>query len=99
MTNSRPRSSRRGAGLVAVLGLDLVDRERQVLVGAVEVLHQEREHLLVGGAEQVVGVLRSLSRKMPSPYSVQRPVASWGSGAGAAGNSTSCAPMPSISRG
>ena len=45
-----------GAGprLVPVLGLDLVQRDRQVLVGAVEVLHQEREHLLVGGAEQEV---------------------------------------------
>ena len=51
-----------GAGprLVAVLRLDLVDRERQVLVGAVEVLHQEREHLLVGRPEEVVGVLAVL---------------------------------------
>ena len=45
-----------GAGprLVPELGLDLVQRERQVLVGGVQVLHQEREHLLVRGAEQEV---------------------------------------------
>ena len=41
--------------LVAVLVLDLVDRQRQVLVRRVEVLHQEREHLLVRRREQVVG--------------------------------------------
>ena len=46
--------------LVAVLGLDLVDRERQVLVGGVEVLHHEGEHLLVRGAEEVVGALAVL---------------------------------------
>ena len=46
--------------LVAVLRLDLVDRERQVLVGRVEVLHDEREHLLVRGAEQVVAALAVL---------------------------------------
>ena len=45
-----------GAGprLVPELGLDLVERERQVLVRRVQVLHQEREHLLVGGAEEEV---------------------------------------------
>ena len=46
--------------LVAVLRLDLVDRQRQVLVGAVEVLDREGEHLLVGRAEQVVGALAVL---------------------------------------
>ena len=46
-----------GAGLVAVLGLDLVDDGRQVLVGGVEVLDREGEHLLVGGGQQVVPVL------------------------------------------
>ena len=51
---------RAGTRLVAVLGLDLVDRERQVLVGGVEVLDHEGEHLLVGGAEQVVGPLAVL---------------------------------------
>ena len=49
-----------GTRLVAVLGLDLVDRERQVLVGGVEVLDHEGEHLLVGGAEQVVVALAVL---------------------------------------
>ena len=51
-----------GAGpcLVAVLGLDLVDRQRQVLVRRVQVLHDEGEHLLVGGAEEVVVVLAVL---------------------------------------
>ena len=46
-----------GAGLVTVLGLDLVDDGRQVLVGGVEVLDREGEHLLVGGGQQVVPVL------------------------------------------
>jgi hypothetical protein len=49
-----------GTGLVAVLGLDLVERQRQVLVGGVEVLHQEGEHLLVGGPQQHVDVLAVL---------------------------------------
>jgi hypothetical protein len=42
-------------GLVAVLDLDLVEDQRQVLVGGVEVFDEEREHLLVGRAEQEVG--------------------------------------------
>ncbi len=46
--------------LVAVLVLDLVDRERQVLVGRVQVLHHEGEHLLVRGAEEVVAALAVL---------------------------------------
>ena len=41
-------------GLVAVLRLDLVDDERQVLVRRVQVLHEQREHLLVGRREQEV---------------------------------------------
>ncbi len=48
---------RPGAGLVPVLRLDLVEREGQVPVGGVEVLDQEREHLLVGRGQEVVGVL------------------------------------------
>ena len=40
--------------LVTELPLDLVDRERQVLVGRVEVLHEQREHLLVRRREQEV---------------------------------------------
>ena len=46
--------------LVAVLGLDLVDRQRQVLVGRVHVLDREGEHLLVGRPEQVVVALAVL---------------------------------------
>ena len=67
-----------GTRLVAVLVLDLVDRQRQVLVRRVQVLHEEREHLLVRRREQVVGALRSCRRKIPSPYDVQRPDASYG---------------------
>ena len=40
--------------LVAVLRLDLVDDEGQVLVGRVQVLDEEREHLLVSRGEQEV---------------------------------------------
>jgi len=47
-------------GLVAVLGLDLEQRERQVLVRAVQVLDHQREHLLVGGPEKVVTALAVL---------------------------------------
>ena len=46
--------------LVAVLVLDLVDRQRQVLVRRVEVLHDQREHLLVRRPEQHVGALAIL---------------------------------------
>ena len=49
------QEARAGTSLVAVLGLDLVEAQRQVLVRGVQVLDQEREHLLVGGPEQVVG--------------------------------------------
>src|SRR5690606_33441255 len=47
-------------GLVAVLRLDLVDRQRQVLVGAEEVLDGEREQLLVRRAEEIVAPLAVL---------------------------------------
>ena len=43
-----------GPGLVAVLRLDLVDAQRQVLVRRVQVLHEQREHLLVGRREEEV---------------------------------------------
>ena len=49
-----------GTRLVAVLGLDLVEPDRQVLVGGVEVLHHEGEHLLVRRPEQVVAALAVL---------------------------------------
>ena len=45
---------------VAVLRLDLIEAQRQVLVGRVEVLDQEREHLLVRRAEQHVVALAVL---------------------------------------
>ena len=48
------------ANLVSILGLDLVDRQRQILVGAVEVLDRQREHLFVCGAQQVVRTLAVL---------------------------------------
>ena len=40
--------------LVPILRLDLVDRQRQVLVRRVQVLHEQREHLLMRGREQEV---------------------------------------------
>ncbi len=51
---------RAGTRLVAVLRLDLVEPDGQVLVRRVEVLHHEGEHLLVRRAEQVVGTLAVL---------------------------------------
>jgi formaldehyde-activating enzyme involved in methanogenesis len=48
------QDARAGTRLVAVLRLDLVDRQRQVLVRRVLALHEQREHLLVRGAEQEV---------------------------------------------
>ena len=87
-----------GTRLVAVLGLDLVDRERQVLVGAVEVLHDQREHLLVRRAEQVVVALAVLEPE--DVVAVLRPAAGRLVGlarAAARGSCSSCAPIPSIS--
>ncbi|MCB5294869.1 hypothetical protein BJQ90_04338 [Arthrobacter sp. SO3] len=46
-----------GTCLVAVLVLDLVDAQRQVLVRGVQVLDQQGEHFLVGGRQQVVVAL------------------------------------------
>ena len=54
------QDSRAGPLLVAVLVLDLVDPQRQVLVRRVEVLHHQGEHLLVRGAEEVVAALAVL---------------------------------------
>ena len=45
-----------GAGLVAVLRLDLEQHQRQVLVRRVQVLDHEGEHLLVRRAEEIVVV-------------------------------------------
>ena len=46
--------------LVAVLGLDLVQGDGQVLVRGVHVLDQKGEHLLVGGGQQVIGLVAIL---------------------------------------
>ena len=46
-----------GASLVAVLGLDLVDHQWKILVAAVQILHQQGEHLFVGGCQQEIGTL------------------------------------------
>ena len=48
------------AELVAVLGLDLVQGDGQVFVRGVHVLDQKGEHLLVGGGQQVVGLVTVL---------------------------------------
>ena len=45
------------AGLVTVLRLNLVQRGGQVLVRGVHVLHQQGEHFLVRGGQQVVAAL------------------------------------------
>ena len=86
-----------GTRLVAVLRLDLVDRERQVLVGAVEVLDDEGEHLLVRRTEQVVVALAVLQPE--DVGAVLRPPTGRlvGSRGSRAGKLSSCAPMPSIS--
>ena len=74
------------AELVAVLGLDLVERDRQVLVRGVHILDQQREHFLMRGGEQVVGLVTVLqTEQMFSPYSSQRWVASYGSRGSSAG--------------
>lgn len=48
------------AFLIAVLGLDLVQGDWEVLVGVVQILHRGGEHFLVGWSEQVVGTLAVL---------------------------------------
>ena len=54
------QQTRAGARLVAVLGLNLVQVNRKVLVGGVQVLDQQSEHFLVGGCQQHVGTLTVL---------------------------------------
>ena len=54
------QQARAGARLIAVLGLNLVQVDRQVLVGGVQVLHQQGEHFLVGGRQQHVCTLTVL---------------------------------------
>ncbi len=89
--------ARAGTRLVAVLRLDLVDRQRQVLVRRVQVLDEEREHLLVGGREEVVAVLAVLEAEDVRPVlrpAARRLVRLLGS---SAGKCTSCAPAAAIS--
>ena len=50
-----PQQAGPRSGLVAVLVLDLVDRERQVFVAAVEVFHEQGKNFFVCGGQQVVG--------------------------------------------
>ena len=45
------QQTRAGARFIAVLGLNLVQGQRQVLIGGVQVLHQQGEHFLVGGCQ------------------------------------------------
>ena len=54
------QQARAGARLIAVLGLNLVQVNRKVLVGGVQVLHQQGEHFLVGGGQQHVCTLAVL---------------------------------------
>ena len=49
-----------GAEFVAVFGLDLIQGDRQILVRGVHVLDEQGEHLLVGGSQQVVGLVSVL---------------------------------------
>src|SRR5690606_33326081 len=55
-----PQQPRARAGLVAILVLDLEDRERKVLVARVEILHEQGEDLFVRGREEIVGALAIL---------------------------------------
>ena len=54
------QQARAGTCLVAVLVLDLVEAQRQVLVRGVQVLDQQGEHFLVRGGQQVVVALAVL---------------------------------------
>ena len=52
--------TRARTGLIAVLRLNLVDRQRQVLVRRVLILHQEGEHLFMGRSQEIVPALTVL---------------------------------------
>jgi hypothetical protein len=52
-----------GTGFVAVLGLNLVQRYRQVFVARVQVLDKEGEHLFVGWPQKEFGSLAVLQTK------------------------------------
>ena len=48
------------AEFVTILGLNLVEGNRQILVGGVQVLDQQGEHFLMGRSQQVVGLMAIL---------------------------------------
>ena len=48
------------AEFVTILGLNLVEGNRQILVGGVQVLDQQGEHFLMGRRQQVVGLMAIL---------------------------------------
>ena len=54
------QNTRARAGLVAVLGLNLEQRRREILVGAEKILDSQREHLFVRRPQQVVRALAIL---------------------------------------
>ena len=49
-----------GALLIAVLGLNLIQRDREILIGGVHILDRAGKHFLVGRAKQHVCVLAIL---------------------------------------
>ena len=49
-----------GSRLVTVLILDLVNIQRQILVGGIQVFHQQGKHFLVGGRQQHIGAFAVL---------------------------------------
>ena len=61
--------------LVAVLGLDLVQGRGQVLVRGIHVLHQQGEHFLVRGSQQVVATLAIVQLEEGRAVLLQRFVA------------------------
>ncbi len=89
-----------GAGpfLVSVLRLDLIQGDREVLVGVVFTLDGEREHLLVGGGR--AGSRRPCGPAAGTASRRTRSTGWWsrrGSRGSSAGREISCAPMPFIS--
>ena len=84
-------------GLVAELRLDLVDDQRQVLVRRVQVLHEQREHLLVGRREEEVVAATVLEPEQVVAVLLQRFVASYGARGSRAGKCTSWKPAAFIS--
>ena len=61
------------AGFVAILGLNLIQPNGQIFVAAVQIFHQQREHLFMGRAEQVIHSAAVLQAKQVWP--IVRPAA------------------------